>query len=206
MRSKSEERKPGKLHLHIQKWKNCTRCPLHEVRQKVVFVRGIVPCDVLFVGEAPGKSEDNRGQPFIGKAGKLLDNIISRAIATLGHPKVRTAFTNLIGCIPIHTDEDGTKGKTTPEHDEIVACSGKLYELVELAKPKLVVRVGSLAREWCGDEYKYNLNIAPTADHVHIVHPAAILRGNPAIKEDEINDQVDTLTNAIEKYILNEEN
>jgi uracil-DNA glycosylase len=66
---------------HVDDWKDCTRCPLHTVRSNVVLARGSIPCDILFVGEAPGRSEDALGKPFVGPAGILLDEMIEDALS-----------------------------------------------------------------------------------------------------------------------------
>jgi DNA polymerase len=60
----------------IDRYRNCTACPLHETAHEKVFFRGCVPCEVLFIGEAPGNDEDLYGEPFIGRAGKTLDSLI----------------------------------------------------------------------------------------------------------------------------------
>ena len=89
---------------HVQRWKSCTACKLCETRKKVVMYRGDVPCDILFIGEAPGPSEDVIGQPFIGPAGHLLDRIIDKAIQPYRkvNPNIsfRKVFTNLVCFIP----------------------------------------------------------------------------------------------------------
>lgn len=65
---------------HVESWKNCTRCPAHLHRKHTALVRGSLPCDVLFVGEAPGESEDVLGKPFVGPAGHLFDHIVKRSL------------------------------------------------------------------------------------------------------------------------------
>ena len=152
---------------HKKKWRNCERCDLYERRSKVVLCRGKLPCDILFVGEAPGISEDVLGRPFVGPAGKLLDRIIERAIGT----DFRLAFTNLVGCIP--KGEDGKK-LTEPEPKCIKKCSSRLKELVLIAKPELVFCVGKLSAKHMFDTIVGSA--APTL--VNIVHPAAILRAD----------------------------
>lgn len=80
----SQESPPGAslslFQLHVREWENCTRCPLCETRRNIVLSRGKVPCDVLFIGEGPGESEDVLGAPFVGPAGHLLDHIIERSV------------------------------------------------------------------------------------------------------------------------------
>ena len=168
---------------HQKKWLGCTRCPLHEGRCKVVLCRGPLPCDVLFVGEAPGASEDVLGTPFEGPAGHLLDSIIDEALMPrrLDVP-IRVAFTNLVGCIP---KRDGEKFEPEPSH--IKACAPRLRELLAMAKPKLVVAVGTLSAKWVDWQVK-----------IEIVHPAAILRANVAQRGLMIQRCVVRLANAVE--------
>ena len=90
---------------HVAKWKNCEQCDLHCHRKRVVLCRGTVPCKILFVGEAPGASEDVVGKPFMGPAGKLLDSMLEEAGFNEG--PVSYAMTNLTACIPL--DEEHTK-------------------------------------------------------------------------------------------------
>jgi uracil-DNA glycosylase len=92
--------------LHVNRWGDCQQCELHRVRHKVVLARGRVPCDVLFIGEAPGASEDVLGLPFVGPAGHMLDYIIERSIGEhnelrkeKGLPGLRVAMTNLVCCM-----------------------------------------------------------------------------------------------------------
>lgn len=155
---------------HKAKWIDCKRCVLHERRMNVVLARGQIPCDLLFVGEAPGAGEDVLGKPFVGPAGKLLDKIIAEAM-TSGyvfsdkiHPP-RWAFTNLIACIP--KGEDGKK-VGEPEREHIEACQSRLREFIGIAKPRAIVCVGLHAEKWIPKIWK--------GKTISIIHPAAILR------------------------------
>ncbi len=156
---------------HKRKWRKCRECTLCENRRTVVLVRGKLPCDVLFCGEAPGESEDVLGRPFVGPAGKLLDQIILYAVNALGTggavtvgPPFRFAFTNLVACIP---KEDGKKA-TEPPKEAIKACSNRLREIIEIAKPKVILAVGSLATK--------HLPKVTDLPITSIVHPAGIMR------------------------------
>lgn len=155
---------------HRAKWIKCTRCPLHQGRGRVVLCRGKLPCDVLFVGEAPGQSENVLGQPFVGPAGKLLDRMIDEA---MGERKLRTAFTNVVACIPF--DEDGEKVSDPPPL-AIKKCSPRLIELIEIARPRAIVCVGLIAQKHIGASINGNWE----GEVITITHPAAILRANPA--------------------------
>ncbi len=215
--------------LHLAKWHDCTACSLHEHRGRMVFARGKIPCDVLFIGEAPGESEDVLGAPFKGPAGKLLDQIVERATMNpphqlltpaecncgeqfcnicegglafckvckrgeqelLDHPhcvSLKLAFTNLVCCIP----RDGVGAKAgEPSRKCIQACKPRLEEFIELANPRLIVAVGSLAeqnlsgligaRKWCA-----------------IRHPAYILRATVVSRGLEIQRATTTLSDAVD--------
>lgn len=161
---------------HKKKWIGCVNCHLCEQRDRVVLARGKLPCDVLFVGEAPGGSEDVLGSPFVGPAGKTLDSFIEEAEDELNlkpQERLRKAWTNLIGCIP--KDEDGRK-VTEPPKESIEACAPRLVELATLANARALVMVGNLSQKWCPKilqdfDYEYSIDI---------IHPAAILRMDPS--------------------------
>lgn len=148
---------------HKKVWANCTQCSYCEKAKQVVLLRGSIPCEVLFVGEAPGQSENSIGQPFVGPAGTLLQPLIDEHF---GNHKY--ALTNLVGCIPL--DEDGKKLKE-PEYVNIKACSQRIVDLFELTKPKVVVGVGKLASKWIPEILKdYDFYFE------EMMHPATILR------------------------------
>lgn len=172
---------------HRKKWKGCQKCQLCEKRRNVVLLKGKIPCDVLFIGEAPGKSEDVLGRPFVGPAGKLMDYIVEKA---LGEEWSR-AFTNIIACIPL--DEDGKKvsiGKDIPK-ESVSQCSTRVDEIVKICKPSVIVWVGSFAAKH-GPRVEFE-DIA----QVEITHPAAIIRANPANRSLPIQRCIVTISDAI---------
>lgn len=193
---------------HLRRWEGgCGTAECSRAGTVVVKARGTgLPCDVLFVGEAPGVNEDALGRPFVGPAGHLLDDVIRRAIPE----GVSYALTNLVGCIP--RDEDGKKAGT-PEDEQIKACAGRLVELIGIAVPRLIVAVGKLPEEWLDPQYKRNCwaagNPGKTTPaggwpgtgipRVAISHPAAILRAPVAQQNLMIRRCVVTLTKAVEK-------
>ena len=150
---------------HKEKWQNCERCALCTRRKNVVLCRGRLPCDVLFIGEAPGQSEDVLGKPFVGPAGKLLDSIIEEAI----DGQFDYALTNVVACIPL--DENGDKMSEPPE-EAIKACNERLLELMTMANPKLCVAVGKIPAKWVPKLTGYGQH----ENLIAITHPAAILR------------------------------
>ena len=176
---------------HKKKWSFCTACPLHERRKKVVLARGKLPCDMLFVGEAPGASEDVLGRPFIGPAGKLLDSIIEEAVPD----EVSIGFTNLVACIP--KDESGSKTKE-PEQDHIIACSNRLEEILKMAKPAVLIMVGKLSEKWMPSQF--GDDIAET--WISVIHPAALLRMDASQKPLAIQRTIVTLRDAAEELTV----
>lgn len=149
---------------HVNKWKDCQLCPLCKQRDRIVLARGTIPCDVLIVGEAPGSSEDTIGQPFIGPAGHLLDQIIERAVPA----SISVLLTNLVACFP---REAKARGDNEPTDKEIITCRPRLIELVNIACPRLIVCVGALSAGYVDHD--------DTVKCVDIIHPSAILRNPP---------------------------
>lgn len=182
---------------HVAKWSTCTLCPLHETRHNVVLARGNLPCDVLFCGEAPGPGEDMLGKPFVGPAGKLLDRMIREVHKSMPQTeKLRLAFTNLVACIPIDIEEGGKFAE--PPKESIEECAPRLLELVEIAKPRLIVRTGVLAKKWVNKYTREATDELGTA-FVDIVHPAAILRADISQRGLAIQKVIITLADAFEE-------
>ena len=163
MSSKKKKPTHRALDSFLQTWRGCTLCPLHEGRSKVVLYRGMVPCDVLFIGEAPGHVEDARGVPFVGPSGKVLESIIGECLPD----ELTYAITNTICCIPMRENRD----LRPPKKEEIAACKPRLVDFINLvASPKAIVLVGKVAETSCR---KLAESFAPA---IHIRHPAYILR------------------------------
>jgi uracil-DNA glycosylase family 4 len=155
---------------YLDRWGAGCGSPLCDAAHSVCHARGKVPCDVLFLGEAPGASEDLLGKPFVGPAGKLLDDLIRRAVEASGKGHLRLAFTNLVGCIPL--GEDGRK-TAEPEMADVKKCAGRLRDFVAVARPQLIVTVGALPAKWLD-------SVLPEreATSMNVTHPAALLRMN----------------------------
>lgn len=113
--------------------KGCTRCGLCETRHHVVFGVGNPRADILFVGEGPGEQEDLQGQPFVGPAGLLLDDMLS--IIDLDRTKCYIA--NIVKCRPPRNRD--------PLETEQEACIGYLKQQIELIRPKIIVCLGRIA-------------------------------------------------------------
>jgi uracil-DNA glycosylase family 4 len=108
-------------------------CPLRAVRTKLVFGAGNANADLMFVGEAPGANEDKEGLPFVGRAGKLLDDLL----AEVGIQRSDTFVTNVICCRP--------PGNRDPLPEEIEACKPYLFRKIELIEPKVICTLGNFA-------------------------------------------------------------
>lgn len=169
---------------HRQRWDGCTKCDLHLTRSKIVYYRGRIPCEILFVGEAPWTAEDASGLPFDGAAGDLLNSIVAAAVPS----DLRCAFTNVVCCKPPRK-EDGSPGK--PTQKDILACRPRLVEFIEIAKAQLLVCVGDIS-------HKHLPTLTEGAERVSIVHPAAILRADAIQKQSMVNRAVVVLANAVQ--------
>ncbi len=113
---------------------DCTRCRLHKQgRKQIVFGVGNPKAELMFIGEAPGADEDAQGEPFVGRAGQLLNNMIK----AMGLRREEVYIANIIKCRP--------PGNRTPERDECETCSPFLMRQIATIKPKAIVALGAVA-------------------------------------------------------------
>jgi DNA polymerase len=113
---------------------DCTRCKLHQQgRKQIVFGVGNPRAELMFVGEGPGADEDTQGEPFVGRAGQLLNNMIK----AMGIRREDVYIANVVKCRP--------PGNRTPERDETETCSPFLMRQIAVVKPKVVVALGAVA-------------------------------------------------------------
>ena len=113
---------------------DCTRCRLHQQgRKQIVFGVGDPKAELMFIGEAPGADEDQQGEPFVGRAGQLLTNMIK----AMGIRREDVYIANIIKCRP--------PGNRTPERDECETCSPFLMRQIAAIKPKAIVALGAVA-------------------------------------------------------------
>ena len=113
---------------------DCRRCPLGATRTNAVFGMGNANADLMFVGEAPGAEEDRQGKPFVGRAGKLLDQLLSE----IGMERRRDVFiANVLKSRP--------PGNRDPQPDEIAACRPYLDRQIELIEPRVICTLGNFA-------------------------------------------------------------
>ncbi|MDX1443816.1 MAG: uracil-DNA glycosylase family protein [Gammaproteobacteria bacterium] len=118
-----------------QRVATCTNCRLHETRTNAVFGVGDVQADWMVIGEAPGQEEDRRGEPFVGRAGQLLDAMLLAA----GFPREQVFIANILKCRPPNNRD--------PRPDEAAACSGYLKKQVEWVAPKIILAVGRISAQ-----------------------------------------------------------
>jgi uracil-DNA glycosylase len=113
---------------------DCTRCVLHKQgRKQIVFGVGNPRADIMFVGEGPGADEDQQGEPFVGRAGQLLNNMIT----AMGIRREDVYIANVVKCRP--------PGNRTPEREECDTCSPFLMRQIAVVNPKIVVALGAVA-------------------------------------------------------------
>lgn len=113
----------------------CTRCALHASRTQTVFGVGDKNADWMIIGEAPGAEEDRRGEPFVGRAGKLLDEML-RAV---GQTRQSVFIANILKCRPPNNRD--------PKPEESAECRGYLQRQIELVQPRIIVAVGRIAAQ-----------------------------------------------------------
>ncbi len=160
---------------------DCTRCRLCEARNKIVFGVGNAKADLVFVGEGPGRDEDAQGEPFVGRAGKLLTDMIK----AMSLERSDVYICNVVKCRPPEN--------RTPEHDEIATCSPFLLRQLEVIRPKVIVCLGNVAAQsLLGTNKSISHFRGQWFDFrgsrlLATYHPAYLLR-NPAAKSDVWTD------------------
>jgi DNA polymerase len=115
---------------------SCRKCPLCEKRKNTVFGEGSPAADLMFVGEGPGADEDRLGRPFVGRAGGLLDDIISKG---MGLRREQVYIANVVKCRP--------PGNRDPEPAEIAMCAPYLHAQIDLIQPSVIVALGKFAAQ-----------------------------------------------------------
>lgn len=154
----------------------CTKCRLHSTRKNTVFGVGTTSAELMFVGEGPGADEDEKGEPFVGRAGQLLTKMIEAM--TLSRQTVYIA--NIVKCRPPEN--------RNPFEDESMTCIPYLYRQIEYIKPKIIICLGSVAAQ---NLLKTNVGITKIRGEfvdlngikvMPTYHPAYLLR-NPNMKK-----------------------
>ena len=164
-----------------EKCLNCQACGLRRTCTQVVFGVGDPNAEVLFIGEAPGANEDQQGEPFVGRAGKLLDDML----AMIGLSRKNIYITNSVKCRPPENRD--------PLGEEKDACRGYLRQQVRLMKPKIIVCLGRIsAMELIKPDFKIGREHGQFFDRsgtlmMALYHPAALLR-DPRKKPETFED------------------
>ncbi len=163
----------------------CTLCPLCESRNRTVFGSGDPKAKIVFIGEAPGREEDLRGEPFVGRAGQLLTKIL----ASVGFTREEVYITNILKCRPPENRD--------PNEKEVRACKPYLKRQIELLEPVLICALGRVAGQ---NLLERNASLSVMRQHIHYYedvptvvtyHPAALLR-NPNLKRAAWEDIQET--------------
>lgn len=185
---------PAKILKELsRKVEACRACPLGETRIRPAFGVGSAKADVMFIGEGPGFEEDRQGEPFVGKAGQLLDKIL----AAIGLSRKTVYIANIVKCHPMLDAEQPEKrgNDRPPTPDEMESCRGYLDEQIRAIRPRFIVTLGAVASKALigtetgimtlrGKWHEYlplGIPLLPT------FHPAALLR-NPDWKRDVWTD------------------
>jgi DNA polymerase len=166
---------PAELQLVAEEAATCTRCALAATRTQVVFGVGDPAADLLVVGEGPGAEEDRLGQPFVGRSGKLLDQLVWEE---MGLTREQFYIANVVKCRPPENRD--------PKPEEIEACNPWLERQLELIAPKVILTLGNFAMRTLlqtkdgitkvrGTAYPFRGGLL-----IPTFHPAAILRGGAA--------------------------
>ena len=169
--------------------KQCRKCRLCETRKNVVFGVGNREADIMFIGEGPGADEDAQGEPFVGKAGKLMN----MAFDMLGVKREEVYIANIVKCRP--------PNNRNPQDDEAENCLDYLRNQVILVKPKIIVLLGSVAlKNVLGKEYGITASRGKWLERKGILymptwHPAALLRD-----ENKKIDFIKDLKQVIKRY------
>ncbi len=161
----------------------CTRCDLHKGRIQTVFGVGNINADWLLIGEAPGQEEDRQGEPFVGRAGKLLNAML----AAMGLNREQVFIANILKCRP--------PSNRDPQAQEVSACGDYLQQQIELIQPKIILALGRIAAQnllkvetpigkMRGQRYQYP---DPQVPVVVTYHPAYLLR-SPREKQKSWQD------------------
>jgi DNA polymerase len=168
--------RPAELAALAVEAAGCTRCPLAATRTQVVFGVGDPDADLMFVGEAPGREEDLRGEPFVGRSGQLLDRLLAEEV---GIDRGSVYIANVVKCRPPDNRD--------PRPEEIAACRPYLTEQVGLIAPKVVVTLGNFATKLLLDTDEGITKVRGASyavgDVVYVptFHPAAALRGGGVV-------------------------
>jgi DNA polymerase len=168
--------KNGTIDLIKEKVINCNKCSLYKTRNNPVFGEGFLDSNIIFVGEAPGRNEDISGKPFVGRAGKILDEMLE----SIGLKRKNVYISNIVKCRPPRN--------RNPSKKEISICGNFIDEQIKIINPKIIVPLGRIAISYFFDKYDlkfekiniihgkiYSIN---SIKIIPIYHPAAVIYNN----------------------------
>jgi len=159
--SSATERREALKRIYLDEAKDCRRCPLHQARTNVVFGSGDADADLMFVGEAPGRHEDEQGLPFVGQAGKLLEKLLGE----IGLARGDVFIANVLKCRP--------PGNRDPQPTEIEQCSVYLDRQVELIEPKVICTLGNFSTKLLRED-NTGISRLHGQEEVRVIGPRAV--------------------------------
>lgn len=156
------------LRTHDIKWQACDRCSICQFTNKKILYRGANRCSILMVGEAPGDTELVLEKPFVGPSGKLLDHTFKEVCRRKNFSNIQVGYTNAIACASMNEE---TLHLRPPTNTEISNCNDRLYELITIVKPYVIVALGASAKKALKP-----LETSLEQPILYGVHPASIIR------------------------------
>lgn len=161
--------------------KDCIACPLHQTRNQIVFGVGNKQAEIMFIGEAPGFYEDQKGEPFVGRAGQLLNAMLE----SIGLKREEIYIANILKCRPPNNRD--------PLPEEVKQCTPFLEKQIAMIKPKLLVALGRIAAHYLLDtktsltQLRGKVHQYANTPLIITYHPAYLLR-NPTDKRKSFQD------------------
>ncbi len=204
---KGGEKAPSLEILRKNSIGDCHLCPLGDTRIKLVFGTGNPETDVMFVGEGPGYDEDRKGEPFVGKAGQLLDKIMG----AIGLDRTKVYIANIVKCHPmVDASQPEKRGNDRPPApEEIEKCRPFLIEQIKIIQPKIIVTLGGTATKallrtnqgiTAARGKLFDLSVDESTPPIKVLptfHPAALLRDETLKKP--VWEDMKLLRNLLEK-------
>ena len=173
---------PNTLEKLRKQAQECHLCQLSKSRTQVVFGEGNENADIMFVGEAPGMSEDTSGKPFAGKSGDMLTKMIENVLLI---SRQDVYITNIVKCRPANN--------AVPSPSEAHSCHPYLLKQIELIKPKIIIALGETAYHYLSGDDSTIEDVRGNMQELHgyklmpTYHPSFLLR-NPSAKKDVLED------------------
>jgi len=201
----SSGRKEEEMRALVEEIMSCTRCPLHATRKNPVPGEGSLDASLMLIGEAPGRWEDEKGRPFVGAAGKLLDSLLS----SIGLRREEVYIANVLKCRP--------PGNRDPRPEEVEACTPFLDRQIMIIRPKVIATLGRHSTSYifskAGLAFKRISDVRGSVLEARVLgldvliiptyHPASALY-NPGLK-DVLRSDFETIGRALRGLLRGEE-